>query len=542
MSLINGSTISRVALYIRVSTEEQALEGWSVDAQERVLREFCMGKNWQIAQVYKDEGRTGTNTNRPGFQSMLRDARDGKFDAIVVHKLDRFSRNLVDVLMTLDDLQKKGVSFVSATEAMLDFTTQIGRFILLVLAFFAQWYVENLSAETTKGKKERFEQGLYNGDLRFGYSKGENGKPVPNADAVGVRLAYEWCAQGKTDAEIATLLNAAGYHTYRLIENNKKKASPDDDPKLRRPWTKDSVASLMRAGQFYLGNTEYVGVGERKKLSRAKQRGEQYVLQTQLKVGTHPAIITQEMNHKAIAARKERVNPGRLSTPQVPRTYLLGGGLAHCAACGDPLRCTKSQMGERYLYYRCTADWRGETCASRQLQVREQYLIPQLDQMIEQLMLPEDWRECVQKLLKTDDGSLRQERVQRAKFLKEELRRLSFQHQNGLLTDDEFLKMAAPTKMELAQLDKQVAARMPEHVVLAGEQMITIRASWAKAIKEQKRDMLHLMLKAVYIDTDNRCIVSYEPQPEFELLFRQTTMQQMGSRFVLIQQKEHERE
>jgi site-specific DNA recombinase len=90
----------------------------------------------------------------------------------VVHKLDRFSRNLVDVLVTLDDLQKKGVSFVSATEAILDFTTQIGRFILLVLAFFAQWYVENLSAETTKGQKERFEQGLCNGGLALRVQQG----------------------------------------------------------------------------------------------------------------------------------------------------------------------------------------------------------------------------------------------------------------------------------------------------------------------------------------------------------------------------------
>jgi DNA invertase Pin-like site-specific DNA recombinase len=535
MSLLGTPGINRVALYIRVSTEEQAEEGWSVDAQERALREFCKAKGWEIVQVYKDEGKTGTNVNRPGFQAMLRDARDGKFEAIVVHKLDRFSRNLVDVLMTLDDLQKKGVSFVSATEAMLDFTTQIGRFILLVLAFFAQWYVENLSAETTKGKKERFEQGLYNGDLRFGYSKGEDGKPVPNGDAEGVLLAWAWCTQGKTDAEIAALLNAAGYRTYRLIESNKKKATPETDPKLRRPWTKDSVASLLRAGQFYLGNTEYVGEGERKRRTQAQQRGERYTMQRQVKVGTHPAILSQEQYERAMAARKERVNPGRVTTPQVPRTYLLGAGLARCAICGDPLRCTNSQMGEHYLYYRCTADWRGEDCSSKQLQVREQYLIPQLDQMIDQLELPADWREHTRQLLAADDGSERQMRERRLKELGDELRRLSFQHQKDLLSDDEYVQLATPIKAEQAQLEKQGAARMPEHVELAGEQIITIRASWKMATREQKRDMLHIMLRAVYVDTDERVIIGFEPQPEFELLFRQTSMRQVNGRFIPVQ-------
>ena len=255
MSLINGFSITRAALYIRVSTEEQAQEGWSIDAQERALRSFCQAKDWQVVDIFKDEGRTGTNTDRPGFQAMLQAARNRGFDTVVVHKLDRFSRNLEDVLHILGDLEKWSVTFVSATEANMDFTTPYGRMMLGVMGTMSQWYVDNLRNETTKGKKERFEQGLFNGDLRFGYSKDEDGRPVPNDDAEGVRRAYQWAAEGKTDAEIATLLNRDGYRTYRLVEDNKKKAAPDVDPKLRRPWTKDSVASLLRAGQFYLGNT-----------------------------------------------------------------------------------------------------------------------------------------------------------------------------------------------------------------------------------------------------------------------------------------------
>jgi site-specific DNA recombinase len=531
---VNGMpAITRVAMYIRVSTEEQAEEGWSVDAQERALRSFCQAKDWQVVQVYKDEGRTGTNTNRPGFQAMLRDARNRKFDAIVVHKLDRFSRNLEDVLRILGELEKWSVSFVSATEANLDFTTPYGRMMLGVMGTMSQWYVDNLRNETTKGKRERFEQGLYNGDLRFGYSKGEDGKPVLNTDAKGVRLAYQWCAEGKTDAEIAALMNRARYRTYRLIANCKKKAGPEVDRKLRRPWTKDSVASLLRAGQFYLGNTEYEGEAERKNLAMALKRGEKYVVQSQINHNTHPAIISLSTYENAIAARKKRVKPGRLTTPQSPRTYLLGAGLARCTICGDPLRCTNNQPGRKYQYYRCTALVRGGSCTASQRHVREDLLEPQIDALIGELTLPDDWRERAQQLLAVDDSPNHDAKVQRAKELKEELHRLGFQHQKNLIGDNEYVRQAEPVKAELDQLERLSAARMPEHVVISGEQMITIHSSWAMATKEQKRDMLHLMLSAVYVDTNKHEIVSFEPHPEFALLFAQTSMQRRDGRYIL---------
>jgi len=136
MPLINVSSITRAALYIRVSTEEQAEEGWSVDAQERALRAFCVSKDWQVVNVFKDEGRTGTNTDRPGFQTMLRTARDRGFDTVVVHKLDRFSRNLEDVMRILGELEKWSVTFVSATEANMDFTTPYGRMMLFPSELF----------------------------------------------------------------------------------------------------------------------------------------------------------------------------------------------------------------------------------------------------------------------------------------------------------------------------------------------------------------------------------------------------------------------
>ncbi|MGC1377783.1 MAG: recombinase family protein, partial [Anaerolineales bacterium] len=89
----------KAAIYVRVSTQEQ-VQGYSIDAQERLCREFIKNKkpNWTLVQVFRDEGQTGTNTKRKDFQNMLQAVYDGKIDAIVCHHLDRFSRSLHDIM------------------------------------------------------------------------------------------------------------------------------------------------------------------------------------------------------------------------------------------------------------------------------------------------------------------------------------------------------------------------------------------------------------------------------------------------------------
>src|ERR671913_1009582 len=170
--MTTGTRTIRAALYERVSSEEQ-VEGYSLDAQDRAGRLYCEAHGWEIANVYRDEGRSARTddlTKRPEFQRMLADAETGMIDVVVVHKLDRFARNLRVTLETLERLERSGVGFVSISEQM-DFTTPIGKVILATLAAFAQYYSDNLATEVRKGKGERKKQGLYNGLLPFGVKK-----------------------------------------------------------------------------------------------------------------------------------------------------------------------------------------------------------------------------------------------------------------------------------------------------------------------------------------------------------------------------------
>jgi len=228
MSTTTTRTV-RAALYERVSSEEQ-VEGYSLDAQDRAGRLYCEAHGWQVAQVYRDEGRSARTDDlakRPAFQQLLVDAEAGLIDVVVVHKLDRFARNLRVTLETLERLERVRVGFVSISEQM-DFTTPIGKVVLSTLAAFAQFYSDNLSAETKKGKAERKAQGLFNGVLPFGLKTNPDGIPVPDPETYsGLLLAFRLAAEGKSDREVATALNADGFRT----RGNRG----------RNPFTRDTV-------------------------------------------------------------------------------------------------------------------------------------------------------------------------------------------------------------------------------------------------------------------------------------------------------------
>ena len=106
---MNGAT-KRAAIYVRVSSEEQ-VQGYSLAAQERTAEAYCQSNGWDVVQVYRDEGRsarTDNITKRPGFAAMLEDADAGRFDVIVVHKLDRLARNRRVAFDTLHRLGEAG--------------------------------------------------------------------------------------------------------------------------------------------------------------------------------------------------------------------------------------------------------------------------------------------------------------------------------------------------------------------------------------------------------------------------------------------------
>lgn len=138
----------RAAIYMRVSTDEQ-VDGYSLAAQERACR------------AYADEGDSAfkdAQGERPALRRVIADYRRGWIGAVIVHKLNRFFRRTKLLLDTVEDMEQRGVVFVSVCE-QIDFGTPIGRVMLTNLGAFAEYYSRNLSTETAKGLREKADQG-----------------------------------------------------------------------------------------------------------------------------------------------------------------------------------------------------------------------------------------------------------------------------------------------------------------------------------------------------------------------------------------------
>lgn len=197
------------AIYIRVSTDYQAEEGYSIDAQKEQLTAYCVSKGIKNYDYYIDGGWSGSNIDRPEMQRLIKDAKDEKISHVIVYKLDRLSRSQKDTLYLIEDVfNPHGVDFVSLNESM-DTSTPMGRLMLGILSAFAQLERENIRLRTRMGMKERIKTGLWMGGGRipYGYDYDKiKGVLVPNKDAEKVRQIYKLYIGGKAPQEIANLL------------------------------------------------------------------------------------------------------------------------------------------------------------------------------------------------------------------------------------------------------------------------------------------------------------------------------------------------
>lgn len=203
--------MKRAAVYIRVSTQEQAQEGYSVGEQKERLIAYCKAQDWLIADIYVDGGYTGSNLKRPGIQKLM--AETDKFDVVLVYKLDRLSRSQRDTLYLIEEVfLPNKVDFVSMQESF-DTSSPFGKAMIGLLAVFAQLEREQIKERTKMGRIARAKAGLFHGGAYtpIGYDY-EDGKLVVNPyEAEQVRKIFEWYLAGSSLKTIAERLQNEGY-------------------------------------------------------------------------------------------------------------------------------------------------------------------------------------------------------------------------------------------------------------------------------------------------------------------------------------------
>ncbi len=463
----------RAVIYLRVSSEEQA-QGHSLEAQERECREFLAKEkpHWTLVGVYRDE-HSGKSDKRPGFQAMLNKVYAGEVDAIVAHHLDRFSRNLHQILTYFKELESMGVVMAFAKDQF-DFSTEEGRLQFHILAVFADWYLRNLSRETKKGKLARVLKGLHNNQPPIGYRVGPEGvaQPVPEEAAV-IRKAYElYASGGYTDSRIADFLNGQGLRT-----------------RTGRAWSKDAVRELLQ-NEFYIGWVKY--------------RGDLYP-------GKHEGIITQELFEQVQAQRRRRATHAR-SLGATKRVFLLAG-VIRCELCGQTLWAQGNRHGS-YAYYRETSHLRGLSCPHARKSVRMDIVHAQIDVIMAHFRLPDAWREQIMAELLASDAHTQV--MQERERLTRKLRRVGELYADGIYDQERY-------RLEREKLQKQLEQLTPPrpvNVLEAGAQIETLAGIWPQASDEEKQQLCRLMFTDVYLNVAEKRITRVRPQDDFRMLFR----------------------
>lgn len=206
------------ALYVRVSTDAQREEGYSIEAQREILEAYCVSKRIKSYDFYVDGGWSGSNVERPEMKRLVSDAKAGRLAGVAVYKLDRLSRSQKDTLWLIEDVfNPSGVAFVSLNENM-DTATPIGRAMLGIMSAFAQLERETIRERTRIGMRERVKNGYWpgGGKIPFGYDyDSEAGTLIPNSDAETVRKIYSLYLGGRSFMRIA---RAVGLKYERMAE------------------------------------------------------------------------------------------------------------------------------------------------------------------------------------------------------------------------------------------------------------------------------------------------------------------------------------
>ncbi|MDD7295606.1 MAG: recombinase family protein [Oscillospiraceae bacterium] len=369
--------IPRVAQYARFSSDNQRSE--SIDAQIRAMNQFCNQNHWQIVATYTDEARSATTDNRPEFQKMITDSSKGLFDIVLVHKLDRFSRDRYDSAIYKKKLKKNHVRLCSVLERMDDSPESI--MMESVLEGMAEYYSRNLGREVMKGMNETALQCKHTGGCPpLGYCLNDERKlAIEPHEAEAVKIIFQMFADGYGYSKIAETLNNLGYQ-----------------PKRGGMFGKNSLYEI-------LSNEKYTGVyvfnKSASKNSDGKRNGHSSKsLNEIVRVeGGCPQIISKSLFQQV--QRKKAANKRNAGRYHSKEFYLLTGKVV-CGVCGKRMTGNVRYSGRnktRLATYRCPTH--RNICKNKELNkdYLDAYIAVLLD---EKLLNPKNLKKAVTRVNK----------------------------------------------------------------------------------------------------------------------------------------------
>lgn len=361
----NSIEIKKACAYIRYSSDNQRDE--SLEAQMRAINEFGNSKGYEIVRVYEDKAKSATTDKRPQFLQMIKDAEKELFDVVIVHKLDRFSRNKYDSALYKRKLKQYGIKLISVTEQLDDSPESV--ILESVIEGMAEYYSKNLARETMKGLKENAYKCKHTGGLApLGYDVTPDKKYAINErEAESVKLIFDMYISGYTQGDMVNELNSRGFKT-----------------KIGTMFKSNSIHSILT-------NEKYTGVYIYNKSSKkdvfGRRNSHAYKDESEIiKIeGGMPQIISKETFLKAQEVLKARKrSPG---VNKAKESYLLSG-IIRCGCCGKAYQGNrrKAKNKPRYVSYRCSYRkiTSSKVCDNKEIRKEyiEEYVLSELERKI----------------------------------------------------------------------------------------------------------------------------------------------------------------
>lgn len=325
--------MKKIAIYARYSSDNQREE--SIEAQIRAINEFCEKNNYKVIKIYTDEAKSATSDNRPEFQQMIKDSNTGIFDIVVVHKLDRFSRDRYDSAFYKRELKKNNVQLVSVLENLDDSPESI--ILESVLEGMAEYYSANLSREVMKGMKETAYQCKHTGGIPpLGYNVDKDKNYIINdLEADIVKAIFEMCYKGNSYSEILDYLKSNGLKT-----------------KLGKDFSRSSLNNILR-NEKYCGTYVFNKTGQKIRGKRnIYNKSEEEIIRIENGI---PAIVSTDI-FNAIQKKMDTSSQSDKAAKKSIETYMLSGKI-FCGECGSRMKGNKRFSGRnknKYVTYDCS--------------------------------------------------------------------------------------------------------------------------------------------------------------------------------------------
>ncbi len=378
--LVNDIKIEKrrkiIAIYCRVSTDEQAEFGYSIDEQKRLLEEWCKANDYIIYKCYSDRGISGKNIkDRPALKELLSDAKEGKFDMVISWKINRVSRKLEDVLKIVNLLEKNDITFKSYSEPF-ETDTPAGRMQFQMMALIGEFERGTIAQNVKMGMIAKAKSGNWCGGRVLGYDlvpnnspeeekRGKNKLEINEKEAEIVRFIFNEYSKGKGYKAITNKMNKLGYKTKK--GNN---------------FSVGSIRDIL-TNPVYIGEIRY---NVRQNWSEKRRRN---INPNPIRVkGKHEAIIDRELWDKVqLILESKKGKLSRIYDGEYPLT-----GILRCPKCGAGMVISRTTntladgTKKRIAYY-CCGNWKNKgtsVCNSNTIRVDKanEYVFKKIEELV----------------------------------------------------------------------------------------------------------------------------------------------------------------